>query len=47
MELYGYNPPSITQYLRENSKVQEVEDQIQHQQESLQLLKDNLIWHKI
>ena len=40
--LYGYHPPSITSYLRENSKVQVVEDHIEHQQEFLQLLKDNL-----
>ena len=42
MALYGYHPPSITSYLRENSKVQEVEDHNKHQQEVLQLLKDNL-----
>ena len=42
MELYGYHPPSITSYLRENLKVQAVEDHIEHQQEVLQLLKDNL-----
>ena len=42
MALYGYHPPSITSYLRENSKVQAVEDHIEHQQEVLQLLKDNL-----
>ena len=42
VELYGYHPPSITSYLRENSKVQEVEDHIEHQQQVLQLLKDNL-----
>ena len=42
MALYGYHPPSITSYLRENSKVQAVEDHIQNQQEVLQLLKDNL-----
>ena len=40
--LYGYNPPSITSYLRENWKVQAVEDHIEHQQKFLQLLKDNL-----
>ena len=38
----GYHPPSITSYLRENSKVQVVEDHIEHQQQVLQLLKDNL-----
>ena len=42
MELYGYHPPSITSSLRENFKVQAVEDHIEHQQEVLQLLKDNL-----
>jgi len=42
MALYGYHPPSITSYLRDNSKVQAVEDHIEHQQEVLQLLKDNL-----
>ena len=42
MALYGYNPPSITSYLRENSKVQAVEDHIEHQQQVLQILKDNL-----
>ena len=42
MALYGYHPPSITSSLRENSKVQAVEDHIEHQQEVLKLLKDNL-----
>ena len=42
MALYGYHPPSITSHLRENSKVQVVEDHIKHQQQVLQLLKDNL-----
>ena len=42
MALYGYHPPSITSYLRENSKVQAVEDHIKHQQQVIQLLKDNL-----
>ena len=42
MALYGYHPPSITSSLRENSRVQLVEDHIEHQQEVLQLLKDNL-----
>ena len=32
MALYGYHPPSITSSLRENSKVQAVEDRIKHQQ---------------
>jgi len=42
MALYGYHPSSITSYLRENSKVQVVEYHIDHQQQVLQLLKDNL-----
>jgi len=42
MALYGYHAPSITSYLRENFKVQAVEDHIKHQQQVLQLLKDNL-----
>ena len=42
MELYGYHPPSITSYLRENYKVQAVEDHIEHHQQVLQLLNDNL-----
>ena len=42
MALYGYQPPSITSSLREISKVQAVEDHTEHQQELLQLLKDNL-----
>ena len=40
--LYGYRISSITSSLRENSKVQAVEDHIEHQQQVLQLLKDNL-----
>ena len=47
MALYGYHPPSVTSYLKEKSKVQEVEDHIEHQQQVLQILKDNLTWHKI
>ena len=42
MALYGYHPQSITSSLRENSNVQAMEDHIEHQQEVLQLLKDNL-----
>ena len=42
MALHGYHPPFITSYLRENSKVQAVEDHIEHQQQVLQILKDNL-----
>ena len=44
--LYGYHLPSITSSLRQNSKVQAVEDHIKHQQEVLQLLKDNLNYTK-
>jgi len=42
MALYGYHPPSITSYLREDSKVQALEDHIKLKQQVLQLLKDNL-----
>jgi hypothetical protein len=42
MALYGYHPPSITSSLKEKSKVQEVEDHIEKQQQVLQILKDNL-----
>ena len=38
-----FHPPSITSYLRENSKVQALEYHIEHQQQVLQLLKDNLM----
>ena len=41
MALYGYHPPSITFSLRD-SKVQAVEYHMEHQQQVLQLLKDNL-----
>jgi hypothetical protein len=40
--LYGYLPPSITSSQKEKSKVQVVEDHIEHQQQVLQLLKENL-----
>jgi hypothetical protein len=43
MALYGYHPPFITSPLRGKPKVQVVEDHIEHQQEVLQLLKDNLV----
>ena len=42
MALYDYHPPSITYSLRDSSKVQEVEYHMKHQQQVLQLLKDNL-----
>ena len=32
MALYGYHPSSIISYLRENSKVQAMEEHIKHQQ---------------
>ena len=43
MALYGYQPPSITSPLKGHSKFQAVEDHLQHQQEVLQILKDNLV----
>jgi hypothetical protein len=43
MALYGYHPPSITSPLKGTIKAQAVEDHIQHQQEVLKLLKDNLV----
>jgi hypothetical protein len=42
MELYGYHPQSITSSLRNQSKVQAIKEHIDHQQQVLQLLKDNL-----
>ena len=42
MALYGYHPTSITSSLKEKSKVQVVQDHIEHQQQVLQILKDNL-----
>ena len=42
MALYGYHPPSITYSLRDSSKFKAVEDHMKHQQQFLQLLKDNL-----
>jgi hypothetical protein len=42
MALYGYHPPSITLSLRDQPKVQAMEENIEHQQQVLQLLKDNL-----
>jgi len=43
MALYGHHPPSITSYLRENSKIQVVQHHIEHQKQVLQILKDNLM----
>jgi hypothetical protein len=42
MTLYGYHPPFITSSLKEKSKVQVVKDHVEHQQQVLQILKDNL-----
>jgi hypothetical protein len=42
MALYGYHPPSITFSLKEKSKVQAVEYHIEHQQQVLKILNDNL-----
>ena len=42
MELYGYHPPYITSPLKGKSKVQAMEYHIDHQQEVIHLLKDNL-----
>ena len=42
MALYGYHPPSITFSLRDQSRLQVVEENIEHQKQVLQLLKDNL-----
>ena len=43
MALSRYQPPSITAYLRENSKVQASKYHIEHQQQVLQILNDNLV----
>ena len=43
MAHYGYERPSITSPLKGNSKFQAMEDHLQHQQEVLQLLKDNFV----
>ena len=42
MALYGYQPPFIMSPLKKKAKVQAMEDHIEHQQEVLQLLKENL-----
>jgi hypothetical protein len=42
MALYVYLPPSITSSLKEKSKIQVVEYHIEHQQQVLQILKENL-----
>ena len=43
MALYGCQPPSITSPLKGKYKVQDVEDHLEHQQDVLQILKDNLV----
>jgi hypothetical protein len=43
LALYGYHPPSITSPLKGKTKVQEVGDHIENQQEVVKLLKDNLV----
>ena len=43
MALYGEQPPSMTSPLKGHSKVQAMEDHLEHQQEVLQILKDNLV----
>ncbi|KAH9291972.1 hypothetical protein KI387_042837 [Taxus chinensis] len=42
LALYGYHPPSITSSLRVQTKVRDVEEHIQHQQQVLASLKENL-----
>ena len=42
MAFYGYHQPSITSSLRDSYKVRVVENHMKHQQQVLQLLKDNL-----
>ena len=46
MELQGYHPPCITSPLKDNMKVQSMEDHLQHHQEVLQILNDNLVTSK-
>ena len=43
MERYGYHPPSMASPLKGKEKAQAMEDHIEHQQEVLELLKDNLV----
>ena len=47
MELYGYHLPSITcDPLKGHFKVQAVEEDLEHRQEVLQILTDNLVTSK-
>jgi hypothetical protein len=43
MALHGYHTPSIASLLKGIAKVQAVESHIEHQQEVIKLLKDNLV----
>ena len=43
MEFYGYHTPSIKSSLKEKDKVQADKDHIEHKQEVIQVLKDNLV----
>ena len=43
MALYGFNIPSITSPLKGKEKVQEMENYIEHGQDFLKLLEDNLV----
>jgi hypothetical protein len=43
MGIYGYHHPSITSPLRGKVRVQVVEEHIEHQQEVLKLLEENLV----
>jgi hypothetical protein len=47
MGLYGYRPTSITSTLRGKPMVQVMKDHIQHLQDIIHLLKDNLAIEKI
>ena len=42
LALYGYHPPSITSSLMVQTKVRDVKEHIQHQQQVLASLKENL-----
>ena len=46
MEIYGYRPPFITSPLKGQSKVQAMEYHLEHYQDILQILKDNLVISK-
>ena len=46
MELYRYQPPSITSPLKGKPNLQFVDDHLEHQQEVLDIPKDNLAMSK-